>query len=225
VFYQSRNQPKIGADVIRAIASDLGVDQLNTVEGRNINLNAGTVATVPQWISPPWFLTRTPESIDLEYKHAPKDHFSFSDFAKRATTVLARVAEDGNGKAKRMACIEEGLITRLDPEALEALGSRLINPPAALANPFEWDWRAATRREIQLEGGREALNVVVTLKRVQGQINTLDFDGIYVQSDCNTSGANAVDRFSKQGVEEFFAESSTWFSELGLGVTQLMGDA
>jgi hypothetical protein len=218
--------PKVqSTSLMSALSQALGVSEFNMEAVTGIDIPSGLRHKGTRLVALPWILTMSHESIDLEQHFQPGTPANYSEFAEKAASVFEIVANSASDSAIRVACVHEGLISSRDSSSLAKLGNRLLNPPKLLENPFEWDWRCATKVDRDVGGKSEVTNVVATVKRTSGSVAGQAFDGIFVSLDVNTAPENALPRFEGDRIKHFFVESNSWFSELGNSIAAIIGDA
>lgn len=152
------------------------------------------------------------ESIDVAMGGAeggePQD---FAKFALLAASALETSAAYIGRSPHRLALVQEGLLGEMSEEAMTRVGMRLLSPPAELgAPPFEWTWRCACHRTVDVAGSDELLNEITSVKRLSGLLTrpassqATPFDRLQIDLDVNTSPTNTRGRFDQSRILGFF---------------------
>ncbi len=87
---------------------------------------------------------------------------------------------------------------------------KLFKPPKFYSEtlPFEWNWRSASKKQFDLEGESENLNVITTIKRITGEIEiegeVIPLDRIHLSFDINTAPENKSYRFDINYITNFY---------------------
>lgn len=154
------------------------------------------------------------EGFDLNYNPADggAPSTSFTKFCERATEWLGACLKFTGQAAFRMSAVREQLLLDLEPEEFVRARTGLLQVPSGFgeAEPFQWDFRLAFERQLEIAGETEALFVVPTLKRLEAGINVQRFDALLLTTDVNTSPKEVVARFKPEHAKEFFGSALSW---------------
>lgn len=164
-----------------------------------------------------------------------KDHLGdFSDFCSQAARILKITLERFQRKAHRLAALREGYLKEMPDAKMSRMAARLMNMPNIYKdNPVtEWDWRAVTQIEREIEGVKEPTNTITIIKRVNGELVSPQgqlglptrFSRIRVDLDINTAPINTSARFTGQHIDKFYAQVQEWHRDLELEITTFIGE-
>lgn len=142
------------------------------------------------------------------------------DFCSKAKLFYSKIIEKYDKKAHRLALITSYMLEQMPEEKLVGIGNALLEqPPFYDANPpFEWDWRLASRANIEIVGQSEPANIIAALKRAKGDFQVKDqsvqFDRILFTLDINTAPENTESRFGFQQIDEFVSSARKLHGEI-----------
>lgn len=139
--------------------------------------------------------------------------FDIHEFLSTAAKTLVATVSEFELKAHRLSFVQEGFLNLGDPPDDEQLRSRILpRHPTELANPFEWDWRMASRVTRKFASFEEETNTIATVKRGTGTMGQQPFDRVRLDIDINTAPTATEDRFDGEGIQAFLEASETWHS-------------
>ncbi len=154
---------------------------------------------------------------------------SLEHFCLEAKAKLTSTLDFFQRKCRRIALVQEGLLSQMDDLKLQESAKKLLKLSATFANnlPFEWDWRAASSIKRTFGGIEEPTNTIVTIKRGSGTLNfqsgkQIAFDRIRVDLDINTSPDDSRERFGLHEVNSFFDAAIGWQIELSEEVKEFL---
>jgi hypothetical protein len=133
-------------------------------------------------------------------------------FCLEVTSFFEKIVKEFEKKAHRLALITEFLLGEMTDSNLSAIYLKLFKPPKfyAEALPFEWDWRSASKKQFDLEGEPENLNVITIINRTVGEMaikgEVTRFDRIHLSFDINTTPENKSYRFDIRHITNFYDE-------------------
>ena len=159
-------------------------------------------------------------SLSFDYVGLPTDfngtNLDWAAFVDQAPALLEATTTYFGRRPHRLALIQEGMLASMPEAEMGALQARLMSNPTEFGRsaPFEWDWRAAFREQIEFGGLTEACNKVVTIERTAGvlSVQPVDrpiaqekYDRVRVDVDLNTSATETRGRFDADAIKAFFA--------------------
>lgn len=165
-----------------------------------------------------------------------KDHLGdFSDFCEQAARILKITLERFQRKAHRLAALREGFLREMPDAEMSNIAARLMNMPKLYKNNLvtEWDWRAVTQIDREIEDMRESTNTITVVKRVNGELASPQgqlglptrFSRIRVDLDINTVAINTSARFIGQHIDKFYAQIPQWHRDLEAEIVNFIGEA
>ncbi len=131
-------------------------------------------------------------------------------FCAEVNDLFDRILSRFTRKANRLALITGFLLKEMTPSELDNVYLKLFRPPEFYTQhpPFEWDWRSASKAELLWNGLRERINVIVTMKRVLGEMGIGDFvtklDRVHLLFDINTIPEMKDHRFGPLQIHAFY---------------------
>lgn len=175
-----------------------------------------------------WLLQITSEAVDVQWL-PPYDksiEYTFAQFCERAGRQLAGALDYLGLKAHRVATVQEGLLEELPESTMYAVARKLLARPAPfdVAEPFEWDWRAAVHVERDFGPVRsENTNTIAIARRHGAQLPSgAPIDRIFVSTDINTSPSRKDGRFGGEELLAFCSTSPQWHEDLSQGLLSLI---
>lgn len=178
-----------------------------------------------------WAIEFLSNRIRIE-KHAIEAHGAnlgdLNGFCSDASYLFRQITSEFKKKASRIALITYFILEKMTEETLADTYLKLFNAPDFYNEnrPFEWDWRAASRKPIVIEGLDENLNIIVTINRSYGEFQArgevTPFDGIQLSLDINTVPDNQELRFDAHNIVSFYDQVSTLHDNLCSQVTEFI---
>lgn len=136
-----------------------------------------------------------------------------SDFCSDAIGFFERILNRFNKRANRLTLNTNGLFGEMTEDQLSAVYRKLFIPPKFYNEnpPFEWDWRSASLIPINILELKDSLNVIITIKRVRGEIGGQSgvslFDRLQFTPDINTTDRNTDYRFELTHIKDFLPQA------------------
>jgi hypothetical protein len=132
-------------------------------------------------------------------------------------------------KAQRLAVVAKYIFDEMDEKSLLNAQKKLLNTPAYFEKclPFEWNWRAASSTEINLNGSTEPCNTILSVARASGEFltknqETQHFDRIIFDIDINTKQEKLDVRFGPEHLEPFFKHSIDFHQHIATELEQII---
>jgi hypothetical protein len=141
-------------------------------------------------------------------------------FCSDALNYLVKINEIVNKNASRLAFITQYILGEMSEDTFSSTYEALFKHPSFYQDnqPFEWDWRSASRIEKEFAGLRECLNVITILKRTKGDFQlkeqSMSFDRILLTMDINTVAENSDLRFDLSHIKAFNETAQSMQAEL-----------
>ena len=175
-----------------------------------------------------WEISFITNRINIEYKNINTTTLDIAQFCDKSVSYFTKITKALNLKAYRLSCFSNRLFHEIESEKLEAISSKLFIKPNFLndGNPFEWNWRSATRTDLLINNIPEATNVITNINRVTGEIKnnntSILFDGISIAIDLNTLHENSEDRFDNISIQSFFDNIKELNQKIELDITKFI---
>lgn len=144
--------------------------------------------------------------------------------AAAAHALSASVEHFRLDKARRLAVVQEGYLTKKNADVLKSHPDTLFCLPALFHRftPFEWDWRVNANIARSFGGYEEQTNNIITLRRHTVRVytteptgaSTTEIDTVRLDIDINTLPKTTSRRFGADALSSYFAEAPEWHSEL-----------
>lgn len=178
-----------------------------------------------------WAIDFLSNRINIE-KHAIETHGAnlgdLDTFCSDASYLFKQVTSKFKKKANRIALVTYFILKKMTEDTLDRTYVKLFKVPEfyTIHLPFEWDWRTASRKPINLEELGEILNVIVTINRSYGEFQAkgevTPFDGIQFSLDINTVPDNQELRFDAHNIASFYNQVSRIHDDLCNEITEFI---
>lgn len=142
------------------------------------------------------------------------------EFGQEATDIIGRILDTFPKKSNRLAFVSSFMLKEMTQEELNSYYERLFNSPDLYKQnqPFEWNWRTASRLTKQINNKEETFNFITSINRVTGEINNpeliSEFDRVEISFDINSVPMNNEHRFGMADIGDFLHSSPKWHDEL-----------
>ncbi len=137
-----------------------------------------------------------------------------TSFCLQAVDFFERLTAKFKKRANRLVLDSVSLLPEMTQEHLEKVYQRLFRQPQFYQEhaPFEWIWRAASRKPITIAELDDTLNVITTVSRIRGELGqesgVSKFDRVQLAFDINTTDLDLEYRFELAHVKSFFQQVS-----------------
>ena len=156
----------------------------------------------------------------------PFDAAEFSkNFISTSLDIVSKFLRIYNKKFTRLSLINEYLF---DPDSINVneTHNKVFSDTGCRGVPFEWSFRDGVSESHNFEGLNEDLNLIRSLKRVQGTVvnNGLEtpFDTLAVTIDINTKNEKTADRFELSHSRSFLELTDTFANEMRNNLDRLV---
>jgi hypothetical protein len=149
-------------------------------------------------------------------------------FCSDVSVLFDKVTSKFKKRANRIALVTDVLLEEMTDEVLFETYLKLFKMPKFYGEnqPFEWDWRTASREPIDLEGLNETLNIIVRISRSSGEFQlkgeVTPFDRVRLAFDINTVPHNKEHRFDSQNIVSFYNQTLELHNSLSAKVTEFI---
>ena len=163
-----------------------------------------------------WAISFASNRIDVNKNPTDLSGSNLGDltsFSLQAVDFFERLTAKFNKKANRLVLDSISMLPEMTPEHLEKVYKRLFRAPQFYQEnaPFEWGWRAASRKPITIAELEDTLNVIATISRVRGELGQdsgiSKLDRIQLAFDINTTDLGLEYRFDLAHVKSFFQQA------------------
>ena len=160
-----------------------------------------------------WLVNFPSSRIDIVKRSTEpqeKNMGELGEFCSEVSSFFEKIVKEFENKAHRLALITEFLLEEMTGSDLSDIYLKLFKPPKFYLEtpPFEWDWRSASKKQFDLEGEPETLNVITIIKRIIGEMEikgeVTPFDRIHLLFDINTAPENKSYRFDINHITNFY---------------------
>ncbi|EHO14688.1 hypothetical protein [Myroides odoratimimus] len=175
-----------------------------------------------------WEISFIANRINIEYKNKDTTNYNISNFCEKSASYFDKIMTTLDLKGCRLSCFSNLLIHEIEPNKLDMIPSKLFKKPNFFndVNPFEWNWRSATRSDITISNISEKINVITNINRITGEIKNNStstyFDGISIAIDLNTLYENSENRFDNTSVHHFFNNIKETNPKIELNITDFI---
>lgn len=140
-------------------------------------------------------------------------------FSTEASDIFVRIMDKYQQKAHRLAILGSLVLKEMSSQALDDLYPKIFNPVSTHKEnkPVEWNFRAVSRIEKEINGNSEMLNYITEISRVPVQTifdQFISSDRIVVNLDINTVPDNTNSRFEKLDIVDFYRNAHGWYNDL-----------
>ncbi|NMC99081.1 MAG: hypothetical protein GYA62_05110 [Bacteroidales bacterium] len=142
------------------------------------------------------------------------------DFCEEAINLFDSVSSLFNKKSNRLSLVTTYLFKDLNETQVKQIHDKLFKTPNFFTqnDSTEWNWRNVAHKPVSINGRNEMINYILSINFVTGQENIdntfIDFKGINMDIDINTSPINEEYRFSKDDLVDFYTNVHKWQKEL-----------
>jgi hypothetical protein len=144
------------------------------------------------------------------------------EFISRVKKIIRSLAESNEGldSGRRVSLIVEVLYDKEQIKPFNDIYNDFNNtlPDYDSSETFEWNTRAAKRKNLKILGYEEEVNIVTQVLRTNGQVNSFNeiqqFDTVQSIIDINTLDNNNRPRVNQEFVNEFLEKVNDLYSSL-----------
>ena len=144
---------------------------------------------------------------------------TIKEFCDMILEIHRIFAEEFQKRSNRLSLVSGFLLKEMTEEQMNAIFSIIANcsPTHKNSPPYEWNWRAVSLLEKEINHNVEQVNFISALNRLAGKIQLLnerlDFDRVKLKIDINTYQNNKEFRFVEEDITSFFTQVVDWQEE------------
>lgn len=147
-----------------------------------------------------------------------------SEFSEGASQLLTDALDFFERKCHRLALVQEGYFPNLSQGQMSEIAQKLLNRPGIPeGEPFEWNWRTATKVERTFCGRNEITNTIITVRRLRLLLEEKEKTRIRLDIDINTDSKDVRARFGKDEITAFFDEAPRWHEAIVAEIGSFLG--